>query len=119
MVESYTIMPNKNYLATTIWDRKRNRQFTRARCQAKFRGETWLLTYTDWCEFFPTEQSVNQIGRGRDNHCLTRLDIEGAWDRDNTCLISRLVHLQIKNRRSHGLPWEHLMASATWITDVQ
>jgi hypothetical protein len=67
--------------------------WSRARAQAQFRGETWHLTFAEfediWGEQWP------QRGRGSLDLCMTRSDIEGAWEKGNVELITRTEH----NRR--------------------
>jgi hypothetical protein len=86
--------------------------YLRARAQCNFRHEEFLLTFRDWCDFWSTEQLWLARGRAVTDLALTRIDPEKAWSRTNCCIINRLVHLNLKNKRLHGMPWQHLLEGA-------
>jgi hypothetical protein len=67
--------------------------WSRARAQAQFRGETWHLTFAEFEEIWGEQWP--QRGRGSLDLCMTRSDIEGAWEKGNVELITRTEH----NRR--------------------
>lgn len=97
-------------------DRARNTAWNRARAQAQFRGEDWSLSFEDFCELW-TEERWPQRGRGIDCLCMSRLDPEGCWDRDNTVLIERQQHLKAKNRRQWGMSWQEFYNNAITFYD--
>jgi|TARA_B100000424_G_scaffold270448_1_gene269774 hypothetical protein len=68
--------------------RKRRRDFYRAKAQARFRGEAFLLTEADWLELW-TAELYAQRGRQKHSLILTRKDIDGAWERANVVVIPR------------------------------
>lgn len=77
-------------------DTQRHDQFIawqRAYSQAQFRGEPWFMTFEDFCTAW--EGHWQDRGRGSDQLCLTRQDLEGPWSLDNVYLITRAEH----NRR--------------------
>lgn len=92
----------------------RKRAYARAKCQAAFRYEDWLLTYKDWCDFWPKERWA-QRGRAVDNLCLTRRDYQKPWSRTNCCLLPRLNILGITNRRNTDLPTDHFWSAAIYL----
>lgn len=64
----------------------------RAKAQARFRGEPFLLTFEDfqtkWLGYWELR------GRGSDDWCLTREDPDGAWEKSNCEVIPRVEHLK-------------------------
>jgi hypothetical protein len=60
----------------------------KARAQAHYRGEEWLLTFEEFAEVW--RGKWEQRGRQRDDLCMTRTDVEGAWARDNVEIVTRL-----------------------------
>ena len=64
----------------------------RMRAQAIYRKEPWDLSFEQfqqvWGEFW------YRRGRGAEDYCLTRLDIDLAWSPDNIQCIQRIDHLR-------------------------
>ena len=64
----------------------------RAKAQAVYRGEVWLLTFeefqTVWLGYW------QQRGRSSTSYCLTREDPDGAWAIGNVACIPRIEHLR-------------------------
>lgn len=67
--------------------------FLKARAQANFRGETWLLTFEDWCVLWP-DHLWDRRGRGSHQYALTRRDYFGPWDMNNAIVVTRKEQLQ-------------------------
>ena len=86
----YKLYPEK-------FDRDRNLTWHRMRAQARHRGEAWDLSFEDYCEFWPTEELWRLRGRASDALCMTRLDPNGAWSRDNCVVLPRLDQARYKN----------------------
>jgi hypothetical protein len=80
----------------------------RARSQAWYRGEEWLLTDQEYIDLWLEDEKYKLRGRGVDNYCLTRKDPEGSWSLDNVHVISRLEHYKTCNNFKGG-----------WKTDAQ
>lgn len=61
--------------------------FLRARAQAKFRNESWDLTFDDFYSIWANEWT----NKGQKGYqlCLTREDIDAAWTKSNCFLITR------------------------------
>lgn len=73
--------------------------FLRVRAQAKYRDEPFDLTFE---EFFQVWNGLwDQRSRDLSGLCMTRIDWEGPWNKDNIEIISREEHLikQGYNRR--------------------
>lgn len=64
----------------------------RAKAQANFRGEVWLLSFEQYQEAWQGQWSLR--GRCRGDHCLTRIDPEGAWEPSNLSVMPRIEHLR-------------------------
>ena len=66
--------------------------FLRARAQANYRGETWLLTIEQFFDLW--RDQWNQRGRKPDDLCMTRRDYNGIWDQENTIIVTRREQLR-------------------------
>lgn len=64
----------------------------KAKAQAHFRGELWMLTFEDFQHLWLGRWE--QRGRGNADYCMTREDPEGAWERSNVSVIPRIDHLR-------------------------
>lgn len=71
--------------------------FGRARCQARFRGEPWTLTFEDWEEIWRDRWHLR--GRASGDLCLSRCDYRQGWSVENCELITRRQHTtrQVEN----------------------
>lgn len=78
----------------------------RARCQARFRNEEFLLTFEEFCEFW-TDENWARRGRTRDSLAMRRIDPDGAWSKDNCEIVNRSEQVSEANRRRHELRREH------------
>lgn len=96
-------------------DRQRHLWFVRSRAQAEFRGESWQLTYEDFCCYWPDRETMDRRGRQSSSLCLTRYDDQGPWSRDNVCMVTRNLHMKIKNRRTNNMDCEEFFREAIWI----
>jgi hypothetical protein len=111
-------MAKPNYdkkLANYRFLQARHLAFVRHRAQCAFRGEEFELSLEDWCDFWPDEQLFARRGRAVDNLMMTRFDVEKSWNRDNCCLVTRLAHFNIKNKRHFGIPYEQYFNGAITI----
>jgi hypothetical protein len=70
---------HKKYLT---WLQQRN--------QARWRGETWELTFESWCDKW--KDLWENRGRERGDYCMTRHDIDGPWDDVNSVIMTRKEH---------------------------
>lgn len=59
----------------------------RARSQAHYRGEQWLLTYEQWVQVWA--QHWHQRGRGKHNLMLARKNYKKPWSIRNVHLLTR------------------------------
>lgn len=69
--------------------------FFRAREQARWRGESWLLTWEEWWGLW--EPNWRQRGRGRDDLCMMRLDPDEGWSLANVVIVTRITYLRRRN----------------------
>lgn len=69
--------------------------FLRARAQARFRGESWQLTFEDFERTWQGRWHLR--GRGPDRLCMARLDPDQAWTVPNIELITRSEHCRRHN----------------------
>jgi hypothetical protein len=80
---------------------KQYRVWLQQRNQARYRGETWELTFESWLDKW--KEHWPQRGREAGDFCMTRHDIEGPWDDVNAVIMSRLEHHQRHMARQHEL----------------
>jgi hypothetical protein len=66
----------------------------RARAQATYRGEQWLITEQEYISLWRTEDRYLQKGRGAECVCLIRCDHTQPWTVNNVKFISRLEHFR-------------------------
>jgi hypothetical protein len=64
----------------------------KAKAQADFRGEPWAFEFEDYYDLW--NGSWHLRGRHSDNLCMTRIDWDGVWSRDNVHLTTRREHCQ-------------------------
>jgi len=79
----------------------KHQQYTawlRARAQARFRGETWEITFDDWLEIWGDQWHLR--GRSRNSLMMMRRDWRQPWSRSNTWLGNRAhYHYQHMQKR--------------------
>lgn len=63
----------------------------RAKAQANFREEGWTMTFDEFYEMW--HPYWDQRGRQADDLCMSRLDWNQPWSKDNTYIITRQEHL--------------------------
>ena len=89
--------------------------FSRAKAQANFRNEPWVLTIEEWREFWTRERWPL---RGRTSHaiCITRRDTEKSWSRSNCCLVDRFDAIRFAKAKQAGrLPDPDMWANAIYL----
>lgn len=64
----------------------------RAKAQANFRGELWMLTFEQYQQCWLGQWE--RRGRASDDVCLVREDPDGAWEPSNVSVIPRIEHLR-------------------------
>jgi hypothetical protein len=64
----------------------------RQAAQARFRGETWALTFDEFQKVWQEHWLAR--GKARDEYCMTRKDLDGPWTLDNVEVVQRLEQLQ-------------------------
>ena len=72
----------------------------RHRAQANFRGEEHDLSFDEFFELWDGQWEYR--GRHADGLCMTRIDPELAWSKDNCELRIRKEHLAEQNRLKMG-----------------
>ena len=82
----------------------------KAKAQADFRGEEWLLTFEDY--FTVWNGKWEERGRDSDQLCMTRIDWTGAWSIDNVYTCTRKEHCgrqglarrgEVRKKRTRGM----------------
>jgi hypothetical protein len=73
----------------------------RAKAQANFRDEGWLLTFEQYYEIWRDYWHVR--GTGGEDYCMTRYDSEKPWQVDNVYLTTRREHMAKKNIKYRGV----------------
>lgn len=84
--------------------RKLRRRFVQARCQARFRGEQWLITFEDYFELFMQKPEYLQSGTQKHSYNLCRKDITDDWTINNVHIITRQQHnrdLMLEKNRAY------------------
>ena len=74
----------------------------RAKAQANYRSEDWQLTFE---EFFTLwKDQWHNRGRLITSVCMSRDDMEGSWDINNTIIITRYEHIKrtAEHRKATG-----------------
>lgn len=71
--------------------------FLKARAQANFRQEGWLMTLEEFFEIWRDDLWANR-GRGADKYCMVRVDVEKPWAIDNCIIVLRYQQL-VRNKR--------------------
>lgn len=76
-----------------------------ARAQAKFRGEEWDLSFEEYYNLW--RDYWHNRGRKAEHSCMTRKDIEGPWDKNNTHVINRYQHWlnQAAQRKANNMKY--------------
>lgn len=72
-----------------------------ARNQAQWRGEEWSITFVQYCALW--HSSWHLRGRRKQDHCMTRLDPDGAWSVANVCIMARQLHMRRAGQRRQGV----------------
>lgn len=94
-------MGRKQGLYPHIWisgpdpvDHKLYTDCQRARAQAWYRGEEWLITEQEYISLWRANDAYKRKGRGSGSLCLVRIDLEKAWTMDNVQILERLKHFR-------------------------
>jgi hypothetical protein len=77
------------------------RKWLQQKNQANFRRETWELTFESFIDKWT--EHWDERGRNLEDYCMTRHDVEGAWDDVNTIVIKRKEHFQMHRKRQTEL----------------
>lgn len=87
---------------------ERNLPYHRQKAQAVFRGETWLISFEDWCDLW-TDELWAKRGKATDDYCMTRKDLDGPWSKENCIVMVRYDSLiktkewiMIKRKQRNG-----------------
>lgn len=63
-----------------------------AKAQANFRLEEWDLDFEEYYKLW--EPHWENRGRGTQDMCMTRIDVEKAWSKKNVHVITRMEHFK-------------------------
>ena len=86
------IRPHVWIIGSDVVDHKLYIACQRAKAQAKYRQEVWLITEIEYIKLWRTDDQYLKKGRGIDDLCLTRKDFDLDWTLDNVEIISRHDH---------------------------
>jgi hypothetical protein len=86
---------------TCLITRDKYYAFAKHKAQAHFRGESYELTFEDWCSLWPDDVWIKR-GRQVDDLCLTRWDFAGEWSMVNVVVCTRRDHFRIKSGKYHN-----------------
>jgi len=88
--------------------------FLRAKAQADFRKEGWMLTEEEYFKIWaPTRYS--RKGRKIQQLCMTRIDPFGPWCKGNVAVMTRELHFKIRGNRFWNKPHQDLLKLAEFI----
>lgn len=74
-----------------VWIQQKN--------QAQYRGEAWDLPFLTWVDIWGLD--FDKKGKTRDCLCMTRIDLDQPWHKDNVKIITRAEHFA-SNRNKEG-----------------
>ena len=66
--------------------------FLKHRAQANHRGEDYHLTFEDWLSIWSDDDFLKR-GRGKEDLCLYKIEIDGPWDLSNVQVGTRMEYL--------------------------
>ncbi len=78
----------------------------RARAQANFRGEGWMITEEEYIRLWRENDRYKLKGRSTGSLCLTRIDIEKPWTMDNVEILQRVKHFRKRSQQQWGDRYE-------------
>jgi hypothetical protein len=74
----------------------------RRRAQARFRGQTWLITEEEYIQLWREEHRWLNKGRSPENICMCIIDPNLPWTVDNVEFMLRRQHYQTSRRHEHA-----------------
>lgn len=74
--------------------RAKNTAYQRHRCQALYRDEPYELSFEDYCEMWGDDW--HKRGRGSQDLCMHRIDIDTPWSKHNIEIVERRQYLREK-----------------------
>lgn len=74
----------------------------RARAQAWYHGQEWLIAEDDYIAMWRENDRYLNKGRHNDQFCMVRRNYDLPWTLDNVQIITRLEHYQICSREKIG-----------------
>ena len=66
----------------------------RNRAQAKYRGQEWDIDEETFIELWMTDDRYKRRGRKGDDLCMTRINKNEPWNKDNVYFPTRKEHFQ-------------------------
>lgn len=74
----------------------------RNRAQAKYRGQEWMITEDEFIQLWQEDDRYKHRGRNGDSLCMTRIDKQKPWHKDNVKFQKRREHFrEIYQGKSH------------------
>ena len=68
--------------------------YSRAKAQAKFRGDVWALTITDFWDIWEHSGAWEHRGRKPHQYCMVRKEDLAPWCKENCIIVTRRMHLK-------------------------
>lgn len=84
--------PSKRMFGDDMMRREKYYAWLKHRAQRNFRKEEYNLTWEDWETLWPDDLFLKR-GRGRDDLCLYKLDLQGSWELGNVEVGTRMEYL--------------------------
>ena len=79
--------------------------YIRSRCQARFRGEEFAVSWTHFLSLWLTDNQWQSHGTGSLDLCFGRWDCDLPWTDSNTLIISRQDYLKRRfSRENNSIP---------------
>lgn len=86
----------------------------KARAQARYRGEEWLITEEEYIQLWREDNRYLKKGRTVDSLCLTKRDHDLAWTLDNVEFITRLEHFKTTNQHKMKMTKQRRLERLGW-----
>lgn len=76
------------------------------KAQANFRGEAHEMTFEDFREVWNQDGNWELRGRGSENICMYRIDVDQPWRKDNVAFEQRKTYLARVNGMKKGTKYK-------------
>lgn len=94
-----TLMPERWASGPDPVLHKKYRVWIQQKNQAQYRGEAWDLEFLTWVAIWGSD--FDRKGKSKECLCMTRIDLDLPWHKDNVKIITRAEHFA-SNRNKEG-----------------